>query len=659
MLRQAALALSLLASVNLPAPASANSGPAIAAARVSDITVDGDLADWPSKIERQELVHFDFEVSDRPTKDDASASFAAGYDEDERAIYIAIEVRDDTVTTQRMTKRLPNGLGTNPDGALLYLDLGHRASFAENMELSFVGRPIAAADNALLPAGLVTQARKVNSDGQGISYEWRIDLPALLQHRNVADAFELKDRVIGFDVLYFDRDSEDDGSIIKWTFGPNDGEDNTRLGDLFVLTDDRPLVRIEGTTNWAGSSARPPRFAHFVSAKDTGFVVRGATHGDGTFHVKVPEGDYTAFASDSRSLLGDAAATDVSVGRQPKTLINSLVGRLPDNELSSLVPALMAENGTRTVGVAWVKNGETAFNQTFGLEADGDPASETTRFRVASISKPVSTMTVLGLEAQGRWDLDAPLSNHWIDPDLEGDLRAQLITSRMVLRHLTGLPNWRGRAPLSFLYEPGELQSYSGEGFEYMRRAIEAATGEDFDTLASRQVFGPAGMTKTSYRWSDDLAGDFAGEFFGTGTQLQHYRGDRVNAAANMLSTPTDLAHFAQWVMSERRANPEVFEQLETANPIELIDPEKPELARHGLGWLIHDVGGFTVLEHSGGQRGIRTHLIVIPEREEALVVLTNGSAGWPIIRAIFNATLNRDGLLDELDEALYGSIKY
>ncbi|NRA31337.1 MAG: serine hydrolase [Parvularculaceae bacterium] len=653
---------SVLASVLLLAtalsPAHANSGPAIVAKSVTSLTVDGDLSDWPDSVERQQLWHFDFEVSEKPEADDASGSVLVGFDRHERALYVAMEIKDDVFITERMASRLPNGLGTNPDGVLLYFDVEHRSTFAENMEFSFVSRPIAAADNELLPDGIVSQARLI-ADGK-MTAEWRIDLPALFAHQGLdPERGDGRDLVMGFDAVYFDRDADEDGSIIKWTVGPNDGEENRRLGDLFILEDDRDLVRVNGFTSWGDAKIRPPYFAHFVSQQDSNFVVRGTTHPDGEFHVKIPAVRYRALATDSRSVQKDAKVQNIRIRQEPKVLKRPLLGKLPEPDLVNLVPAMMAEHNVRTVGIAWLKNGEIRHNHTFGVEDDGDAATLSTRFRVASITKPISTMTILSLVEEGLWDLDTPLATHWVDPDLVDDLRHQELTTRMALRHLTGLPNWRGRAGLQFLYEPGSLQSYSGEGFEYARRALEAATGKDLEAHAQTRVFSKANMPSTSYRWSEGQADTFAGEYFGTGAQVPHYRGDGINAAANLLSTPTDLINFAAWVMEERKRQPALFEAIETPNPDSVIDPEKPELARHGLGWIIHRDDGVTVLEHSGGQRGIRTHLIVVPERNEALVVLTNSSAGWPIVRSVFNATLNQDGSLQNIGDKLYGDVEF
>ena len=223
----------------------------------------------------------------------------------------------------------------------------------------------------------------------------------------------------------------------------------------------------------------------------------------------------------------------------------------------------------------------------------------------------------------------------------------------MAFRHLSGLPNWRGGRPLRFLHEPGSIQSYSGEGYEYVRRAVEAATGEDLQALSEARVFGPAGMTHTSHGWPDWADADFAGEYFGSGGPVRHARPERPNAAANLLSTPTDLGRFAIWVNETQGGlSDALWARALTPNAAALRSGEST--APHGVGWIVHDAGGTPLLEHSGGQWGIRTHLITLPESGEALVVLTNSSAGWELIELVFHETLNREGRFDAIARDLY-----
>jgi CubicO group peptidase (beta-lactamase class C family) len=101
----------------------------------------------------------------------------------------------------------------------------------------------------------------------------------------------------------------------------------------------------------------------------------------------------------------------------------------------------------------------------------------------------------------GQLDLDEPLARYWTDPDIANDPRRDALTARQVLDHTTGFPNWRffrADRKLAFEHAPGTHYGYSGEGFEYLARALAKKLGEPFPDIVQRTVLKPAGMHGTT-----------------------------------------------------------------------------------------------------------------------------------------------------------------
>lgn len=160
----------------------------------------------------------------------------------------------------------------------------------------------------------------------------------------------------------------------------------------------------------------------------------------------------------------------------------------------------LAENNVPAAGIGLIENGEIKYVKVFGELKKGVPAPDNAIFNVASITKTVVTMLTLKLVQTGQWNLDEPLSDYWVDPDVANDSLHTKLTTRHVLTHQTGFPNWRRDHPdgkLAFEFQPGTKYQYSGEGYEYLRRALEHKFGKPLDKLADSLLFKPLGMKDT------------------------------------------------------------------------------------------------------------------------------------------------------------------
>jgi CubicO group peptidase (beta-lactamase class C family) len=177
------------------------------------------------------------------------------------------------------------------------------------------------------------------------------------------------------------------------------------------------------------------------------------------------------------------------------------------------------------------------------------PVDTATVFEAASLSKPVFAYLVLRLADRGELDLDRPLFELLEYPRLAHDPRYRKITARIVLSHATGLPNWGGDT-LHLRFDPGTDYGYSGEGFVFLQKALERATGLSLDALARREVFRPLGMTRSSYVWQDRFAGNaaWATDWLWRVAPLNRYADG--NAAASLVTTAGDYARFVAAVLT-------------------------------------------------------------------------------------------------------------
>lgn len=122
--------------------------------------------------------------------------------------------------------------------------------------------------------------------------------------------------------------------------------------------------------------------------------------------------------------------------------------------LDRQVPLLLSGNASASIAV--IKDRRIVLTTSYGLQSPGVPATITTLYNIASLTKPLTAEVVLRLASKGEISLDEPMYPFWIDPDLTKDDRNQRLTPRLALSHRTGLPNWRDpKTGLTFEREPG------------------------------------------------------------------------------------------------------------------------------------------------------------------------------------------------------------
>jgi CubicO group peptidase (beta-lactamase class C family) len=325
--------------------------------------------------------------------------------------------------------------------------------------------------------------------------------------------------------------------------------------------------------------------------------------------------------------LAIAASVTNSIAQTPKAR---------DAEGDREIQKLLSDNNIPLLGLGVIRDGKLQEVRVFGNLRKGVPAPADTIFNVASLTKPVVAMLTLRLVSTGKWSLDEPLDKYWVDPDLKDDPRHKLLTTRHILTHRTGFPNWRWMSKskkLAFEFEPGSRYQYSGEGFEYLRRALEAKFKRPLESLAKELVLDPLRMSDTRFVWDADMKEDrYAVGYDRRGNMYPVEKGREANAADDLLTTVEDYGTFVVSVMNGDGLTRNVFDEM-TSHQHKI-----KENKYFGLSWAIYDnldAHGEFALEHGGSDKGVSTEVFLLPKSKQALIIMMNVDEGYRIYEAL------------------------
>ncbi|EEI90151.1 beta-lactamase [Sphingobacterium spiritivorum ATCC 33300] len=292
-----------------------------------------------------------------------------------------------------------------------------------------------------------------------------------------------------------------------------------------------------------------------------------------------------------------------------------------------LVEKWLKDNKVPILGLGIIDNGVFQQAEVYGEIKEGIPAPENTLFNVASLTKPVTAIVALKLVSLGKWNLDEPLYMYWTDPEIANDPRHQQLTTRLVLSHQTGFANWRWEnenKKLGFQFDPGTKYQYSGEGYEYLRKALEKKFNKSLQQLADELVFRPIKMPDTQYIWNKDTDSTrLAVGYDNKGNSYPVVKNREPNAADDLMTSIEDYGKFLISVMNGEGLSKKVFD--------EMVFRQVPSTrGKHfGLGFEIYDFkDGTYALAHGGSDKGVRTIFFILPETKQGLLIFTNSDNG-------------------------------
>lgn len=278
----------------------------------------------------------------------------------------------------------------------------------------------------------------------------------------------------------------------------------------------------------------------------------------------------------------------------------------------------------------------------------GESIKHTTNFRLASITKQFTAMSVLMLSEKGKLSLDDKLHKFFPDfPAYGRDIRI-----RNLLTHTSGLMDYEDLIPENMklqlhdkdclnlmrrtdsLYFPsGTLYRYSNTGYAILALITEKVSGQRFSDFLKDSIFNPLGMKTTiAFENGHSVVPNRAyghDNKAGVWTHADQSQTSAVLGDGGIYSNSLDLAKWVSSLWEQKLIRAGL--QKEAWTMTRLNDGTTID---YGYGWHLDTANGRIDPHHDGSTMGFRNHILLYPDRKMMVLVLTNRNEGEPGVLA-------------------------
>lgn len=292
-----------------------------------------------------------------------------------------------------------------------------------------------------------------------------------------------------------------------------------------------------------------------------------------------------------------------------------------------------------------LRGGEVVFSAGYGMAdpAARTPATTSTHYRLASVTKQFTAAAILTLADRGLLPLDQSVRT-WL-PSLPQ--YAASVTVEHLLTHTGGFADYEDLIPPgttaqlteadvlhlleqqpSLDFAPGSRYRYSNSGYALLALIVERVSGRTFAEFLRDEILVPRGMiTAVAHQQGISTVPNRAYGSSRDGSSWRRTDQSPTSAVLGDGGLYASVEELAKWLLSLDRGD-----FAAASHP--RVDTDKPGV-RYGYGWRISEHKGRKMVWHTGETIGFRNALVRFPDDQLAIVVLTNRNEGEPLARAL------------------------
>ena len=313
-------------------------------------------------------------------------------------------------------------------------------------------------------------------------------------------------------------------------------------------------------------------------------------------------------------------------------------------DMTPKIDALFADfnhAGAPGASVTVIQNGSVVLAKGYGLAnvEDKIPCTPETNFRLASLTKQFTAMSILMLADRKKLSLDETL----VDFFHEFPHYGKKITVRHLLNHSSGLIDYEDVIPsgttipvldrdvLRLLlkqdktyFPSGSKFRYSNSGYSLLSLIVEVRSGMPFAQFLKENIFQPLKMKNSlAYEEGFSIIPNRAYGYSESGqgfTRTDQSLTSSVLGDGGLYTSVSDLFKWDQALYTTKLVSAEWLKLAFTPASLPTDFPN----SHYGYGWYIGNYRGLKEIWHYGESRGFTTRIARFPEKKFTLVILTN-----------------------------------
>ena len=329
----------------------------------------------------------------------------------------------------------------------------------------------------------------------------------------------------------------------------------------------------------------------------------------------------------------------------------------PVAELDAFITRTLKEYQVPGAAVAVVRDGKVALVKGYGVRDVTKPGGvdENTIFQLASVTKTLTAAAAATVVDEGKLDWDKPIFNYL--PEFVGydPYMTRWLTERDLLAHRTGWPAFTGDQLDSFGYDRAEIlrrlrffkpryslrevAQYSNPGFFVAGEVAARCAKHSWNDLVEQRLFRPLQMSRSGTvikALQDPNATAAHALVNGKVGIVEPTELDVTGAASSGTSTAADMSKLMLMFVNKGTYNGKPILKPETVAEIfkrsmvsEIEFTDLPPISDatglyYGLGVGSYDYAGHQIIEKGGALAGVRTTIVLVPDKNAGIVVLAN-----------------------------------